>query len=368
MANDSGSVVTVTGRIDPDELGLTITHEHLFMDGTASGMVILPETAQKREIAKSDFAMEDLWFIKRNPMRHVDNMMIGSIDEAVDEVAHFYRQGGGTLVEVTPKLSGEDPEAVRAVALETGVQMVKGTAYYYPDPAPPELGAKYDRLERMDASSIRDEFISDVEEGFGQTDVRAGLIGEIGISQMSDTEIKILRAAAQAALKTGAPLSIHPPLHYGDHPASHWSLEILDIIEEEGLPLDRVIMCHQDYSDEVDYPGLKDQKEIADRGAFIEFDLWGWEMYIDSQNHAAPTDNWRIRATRDLIEQGYGTQMLFSHDIYMKVQRRKYGGNGYAHILENVVPMLRSHGVSSEAINEILLENPKKILAFADPE
>jgi phosphotriesterase-related protein len=153
-----------------------------------------------------------------------------------------------------------------------------------------------------------------------------------------------------------------------EHPPCHYAHEILDVLTDEGLPAERVVLGHQDMIDELDHPEIDDQLELAERGAFVEFDLWGWEAYITSQEHAAPSDNWRAKATMEFIDEGLHSQLLFSHDVNHKWQRTKYGGHGYGHLLENIVPMLESHGVDSTALDEILIENPRRVLTFAEPQ
>jgi phosphotriesterase-related protein len=184
---------------------------------------------------------------------------------------------------------------------------------------------------------------------------------------MAPREKRVLRAGARAARRTGATLSIHPPLHHEKSPAEY-GLEILDIVEEEGLDPGRVVLGHQDYCDEIDHPDIENQRDLARRGAYVEFDLWGWGMYIESEAHASPSDNWRARAAIELIEDGYVENLLFSHDICTNPQRKKYGGFGYSHILENVVPMLANHGVAERDIQEIIRKNPQRMLTFAEPE
>ena len=56
-----------------------------------------------------------------------------------------------------------------------------------------------------------------------------------------------------------------------------------------------------------------------------------------------------------------------SHDICMKISLEKYGGYGYSHILNNVVPMMINKGLEPGQINTILVDNPSKILTFAEP-
>lgn len=360
MGADTGSVVTVEGRIDPDDLGRTITHEHLFID-VADAWFDAPEPPHERRLAREPISLENLWYVRRHNLQHEDNMRLDSMEEAVDEAERFYHAGGDTLVDVTPKNTGQDPERVRGVGRATGLQIVHGTSYYT-EPAHPES------LSSRDADDVAAEFVSDVRDGIDDTDVRAGLIGEIGVSgEIHDEEEKVLRAGARAALETGASVSVHPPLFEGTHSSAWWSHEVLDILEEEGLPAERAVLCHQDQIDELDHPGIEHQKELAERGAFVELDMWGWEMYIESQDHACVSDNWRARTTMEFVEEDLHDHLLFSHDVNHKWQRTKYGGFGYGHVLENVRPMLLEHGVDAAALEQILVDNPRRMLTFEEP-
>lgn len=364
MSHDTGSIVTVTGRIDPDELGVTMTHEHLFID-TVDSLYTEPDSAIHRRIAGEPMSLETLTYVRRNAMQHRDNMRLDSMAEAVEEVTQYARAGGDAIVDVTPKNAGEDPEAVRAVARETGVTLVHGAAHYVRPVHP-------DRIDHMSIDEIADEFVDDVESGIGDTDVRAGLIGEIGLSQrIHEAEEKVARAAARAARRTGAPVNFHPPgrtehsQQDRTYPTSRWCLEILDMVEEEGLSPERVVMSHMDRTvfEDVTY-----QRELADRGAYLEYDLWGMEASLDQYGDAYMSDFQRIEFVTDLLKDGYADRLLFSHDVYTKLQRTAYGGFGYAHVLEHIVPLLEKRGVSSETIEQILVENPRTMLTFVEPE
>lgn len=363
MADDTGFVVTVNGRVDPDSLGVTITHEHTFTD-LATPWFEDPDSAYERSIAHDPVKIEDLWYIEKNHFNHEDNLRLESFDEAVEELGHFYRAGGDTVVDVTPKNLGEDPQRVRAVARETGLQFVHGTAYYVRSAHP-------DRVDETSLDDLTEEFVSDVRDGIGDTRVRAGVIGEIGLSgHIHDQEEKVLRAGTRAALRTGAPLSIHPPGRTDEsqrdrtYPRSRWGLEVLDIIEDEGLEPDRVAMGHMDGTI---YEDLTYHHELADRGAYVEYDLWGTEKYLPRWNDSYPSDTWRVDAVRELLDAGHGSKVLFSHDIGSKSKRRCHGGHGYAHVLESVVPRLLANGVSEEQIDQILIDNPKRMLTFEEP-
>jgi phosphotriesterase-related protein len=366
MGDDAGTVVTVHGPIQPDELGITLPHEHLFADWHEKFEE--PESARHRKLAREPISLDNLWFVRQNPTQHLDNLRLDSIEDAVAEAKAFGRAGGGTLVEVTPKNTGMDPVATRAVARETGVNVVKGTSFYYHDAHP-------ERVAEMSVEELTVEFVEDVHDGIGDTDVRAGIIGEIGLSTdeqngrgnpawIHEQEEQVLRAGARAALETGASISIHPPgKRDPEYPPSERTHEVLDVCESEGLPASRVIMGHMDQSRWVD-DNLDIKKELADRGVILEYDLFDHERYMFDAHDGQPSDWDRVDDVEQLVADGYQENLILSHDIYFKFWWRTYGGNGWTYILDTILPVLRDRGVSRDAIDDIVIENPKRLLTF----
>lgn len=193
-----------------------------------------------------------------------------------------------------------------------------------------------DALYERSGEDIKAEFVDDVRNGIDEKGRRAGLIGEIGLKdRIYDVEEKILCAAARAALRTGASLMVHPPgaspesRKDGFYVSSRWGHDVLDIVGEDGLLPERVAICHMDrnWSE-----NLEAQKELAERGAFIEYDVWGTEFVRTQQEIGYPTDKQRIDWVTELIDTGYHVYLLFSHDPFCKAQRSRYGGYGHAHI------------------------------------
>lgn len=358
--SDAGKAVTVEGPVDPESLGITLPHEHLFSSWVEK--FDPPESAYERKIAREPISLDNLWYVRRNPSQHRENLRLESMDDAVEEVTHFYRAGGDTIVDVTPKGTGTDPARVRGVGRETGLNVVHGTAFYTHDAHP-------DRVDTSTVDDLTTEFVADVTEGIDDTDVRAGIIGEIGTSgDIHEQEKKVLRAGARASLKTGAPVSVHPPSGRDpEWPPSRRALQALNILEDEGLPLERVVICHMDQSKWLG-GSMEYQREVLDRGAFVEFDLFGHEGYFADAQDAQPSDIDRAGYVAELVADGYTDQLLASQDIFLKYLLRKYGGHGYAHILMNVLPMFEGAGVPEEAVDQILTENPQRLLTFAEPQ
>jgi phosphotriesterase-related protein len=77
-----------------------------------------------------------------------------------------------------------------------------------------------------------------------------------------------------------------------------------------------------------------------------------------------PTDQERIAAVVQLCREGYDRQIMLAHDMALKMMLKTYGGYGYSHILEHIVPELRRRGVSSKQVRNMLVENPKRVFAF----
>lgn len=370
MSEDAGSVVTVEGRVSPDSLGVTLPHEHIFYNWV-DDRYEPPDSAVRRDIAERPFSLEDRWYITNNPANHRDNLVMSSYEDVLDEVKRFHRAGGDTIVDVTPKNLSGDPKRVRALARETGLCMIHGTAFY-------TRSAHPDRLSDTSVEAIATEFESDVRNGIGETDVRAGVIGEVGITGDAEdgtddkfvhgTERKVLRAGARAARRTGAPLSVHPPSHRSEEwPTSRRCHQVLDVCEEEGLDLSRVVLCHRDQSKWIE-SGLTYQRELADRGAYIEFDLFGHDdTYHPQFDDPQGSDTDRVDWVTELVADGYEDHLLLSHDIYMKMFLTKYGGFGYDHILREVVPTLEELGLEEE-VETMVVENPRRILTFTEPD
>ena len=138
----------------------------------------------------------------------------------------FKDAGGGTMVEMSQHGMSRDPAGLAQVALATGLNIVMGSGYYLGMSHPADMDEKTE-------DQIADEIVGDILEGADGTEIRAGLIGEIGCSvPLSANERKVLRAAAAAQRRTGAPMDIHPG--FSDESV----LEIIAILQDAGALLD----------------------------------------------------------------------------------------------------------------------------------
>lgn len=335
------------GDISPEDLGTTLCHEHLRIELKK----IFQEPADRKnfERAYSHVTLENLGWVRAHYINNLDNLGLYEEQLVVDEVSLFKEAGGSTLVEVTPVDIGRNPESLRRIAEATQLNIVMGSGYYVFGTHPTDLKVRSE-------DSLAEEMVNDIRQGVGDTGIQSGIIGEIGCSwPLHEDERKVLSAAARAQKETNCALTIHP----GRDPKA--PIEILEVIDKAGGNTARTIMGHLDRT----YHDLDSLLDFARMGAYLEFDMFGMESaYYPFGNMDMPNDGTRIDYLVSLIEEGFLDRLLVSHDIAFKHTLVKYGGCGYAHILQNAVPKMRSKGVTEEQLEAILKENPRQALAF----
>jgi phosphotriesterase-related protein len=342
----SGKIQTVLGLISPDELGVTLPHEHLINDGSC--YFTEPERATDREMAHKPVTADIMWWLRYHFTMNADEVVMRDEQVAIKEAMRYKMAGGNTIIEVTNVGLGRDPLALARVSRATGLNVLMGSGYYLDVSQSPEMKARAE-------DEIVDEIVKDITEGVNDTGIKSGLIGEIGCSwPLYDCERKALRAAGRAQQITGAALHVHP----GRNPQA--PSELVDILRDVGADLSRTIFDHVERT----YRDLDQTIELASTGCGIEYDLFGREGYYPI-NLDLPNDSQRINELKILIDHGFLNQLFISHDIWTKSQCCSYGGWGYAHILNNVVPVMHAKGMTDEQIRTIMVDNPRRMFTFA---
>lgn len=335
---------TVLGPVPAGELGTTLIHEHVLFD--VSDYWNEPAEATRIARAERPVSIESLGALRYDPFLVRDNLVHGDVDLATWELERFVAHGGATLVDPTNVSMGRDPEALRTIARRTGLNLILGSGYY----TEISLDAQF-RARTLD--DVTDELIRDVRDGVGDSGVRAGLIGEIGTSSpIADAELLSLRASARAQAQTGAPLMVH---------LDGWGREghaVLDVVEEEGADPARVILCHMNPScDDVAY-----QAPLAERGAFVEYDMMGM-TYVYPVGRVCPDDERALRGVKRLMEAGFADRVLISQDVFLKSMLHRFGGLGYTHVLDTMVPVAGAVGIDEAQLHGFLTTNAHQAIA-----
>jgi predicted metal-dependent phosphotriesterase family hydrolase len=304
-------IVTVNGPIRPQDLGVTLSHDHVLID--AWGMTR---------------GFEDYGTILDNE------------EMAVDELTRFRRAGGRSICDPTNIGIGRNPEALRRISQASGVHIVMGSAWYRERVYPPYV------FEEQ-PGRLADRLIRELTEGVDGSGIRPGFIGEIGTERyhISPAQERVFRAAARAQRRVGCAIMTH---------TTHWgelALEQLDLLGEEGVPANRVIVSHLG-----DRPGVSWWIPIAQRGAWIDIDNLAFSDYAPLEVRA---DN-----VAALWNAGFGSQIMLSNDICRIDQLSFYGGCGYDNVITNFYPLLKARGLTDEQIDIMTVVNPSKAFAY----
>ena len=339
--------MTVLGPVDSSDLGVTMTHEHIVNDVTSWSHRTSSRGWDPEELAARPISEDILWDLRQDPFANLDNCKLDDIEAAVEEVQRYAGLGGQTIVEATGLGAGRDLAGLAQVSRATGVHIIAGTGYYLDAAQPAEV-------KGLSAARIAELILADLDDG--EDGIRPGFIGEIGVSSsFTPAERASLDGACLAQRESGLALQIHLPgwFRLGE--------EVMDIVEGFGLDPDRVVLCHMGPSGaDLDY-----QERLLRRGARLQYDMVGMEVFYADQGVQCPSDEQNAAWLNRLAERGHLHQLLVSQDIFLKSLLRRHGGPGYGHILQYFVPRLLDAGLDTAALDQLLRINPRTLFDSA---
>lgn len=342
------AIQTVTGILSKKDAGIMTPHEHIFIELTAF--------FEERELkdcespSTAPVTMDKLGILNRDPYALKDNLRMNDYETQKKEILRFKKAGGATIVDATMPGIGRDPSMLKKISESTGINVVMGTGFYVSSTHP-------ESMKQMSEQEIADMMVKEITEGAEGTNIKAGVIGEIGISEIfNEEERRVLRAAALAYKKTGTSVLVHI------NPWTTNGIEAADILLQNGVAANKIAISHIDVENNMEYI-----KALLDKGVYIEFDNFGKEYYVDREARRPGyglfvNDVQRVECLKALLDSGYGNQILMSCDVCLKSCLRTYGGWGYDHVLVNIVPMMEDAGISDADINKLLIDNPAEFL------
>lgn len=294
------SVTTVLGEIAAEDLGVTLSHEHVLID------------------------LFRVYQPHRDMYLHDENL-------ATQELARFAAMRGGTVVDLTTPDLGRDPAALVRISKATGLNIVMGSGRY-------RAPFYEDDLARKSTATLTDEFVNDVTTG--QDGIKPGVIGEIGTDYdyISPIEERVHRAAARASVLTGLPVITHSL-------GSNVGLAQLALLREEGVAESRIAIGHADTWPDPDY-----HRQLLEGGAFLLFDtLRGRVPYETART---------IELIKNVVSLGFAHRLLLSHDVCGTAHYKAYGGEGFTFVPGSFLTQLEESGVPVEVGRNALTANP----------
>ena len=260
------------------------------------------------------------------------------VDLIADEVKACANDGVSCIVDTGGMDLGRSIDALRTIATRSGMLIVASGGLHSKE------GYPADTFQKTEEQIAEDFYKLATAE-------RWGAIGEMGTGTavpMDAQERKVLHAAARLHARTG--LSIITHVSDG---CAQCALDQVDLFESAGVNLDHVVIGHlNDIKDQPTAAPLT----IAKRGAYVAFD------------HSGRPDDPRlqeyVRTIIAVLEAGHEDRLCLSSDFASQKYLRKNGGPGIAMVMTTMVPRLRQAGVNEATLHKILVENPRRALAF----
>ena len=315
-----GEIQTVRGAISPADLGFTLPHEHTKVS---------------------------LWHIQG---RWDYWELIGEEPRILEELGAYATAGGRALVDLTLDGIGRDLPRLARISEATKLHIIGGSGWYRTAYYPPEA-----RIDHRTTDDLANEIVREFTDGVPGPNgpVRPGIIGEIGTDKpwVTAQEERVFRAAARAAKRTGAAVTTHAV-------QSDVGLAQLTILEDEGLDPARIVIGHCD-----SYPRIEHWREIVRRGATVEADFLGMS-FTPLERAGEPKV---IELLKQLIDEGFASQIMLSQDVCHDSQLLSYGGNGYTYLQKTFLPRLLAAGVDQQTIDQMTVKNPARVLTLVKP-
>lgn len=312
------SIETTLGPLSIGQLGARINaHDHLFLDSGPGGVNV------------PDFLLDD-------------------VEKTTDEIRRWAEAGGGAIVDTMPT-SGRNVDKCIEVSRRTGVPIIMSTgfhkeSYYWPD----HWRHLYDEDEMVELIK------AEITEGVERTNYRGPLIKRSPVkaavmkvageyNRVTANMKKCIRVVGRVHEALGTPIYAHT-----EHGTA--AAEVLDLLEAAGAPPGRVLICHLDRNPD---PFL--HKEIAARGAFLEYDTPSRFKY--------QPESVVIGLMRTMIEAGYGDRLMLGGDMARRSYLKAYGGGpGFEYLLSAFTPRLLREGFSEQELHAIWADNPARWL------
>lgn len=256
-------------------------------------------------------------------------------DLICQEMKDLRALGVSNIIEMTNRYMGRNPQFMLDLMRDTGINVVACTGYYQDAFFPEHVAAR-------SVEQLAQEMVDEIVIGIDGTELKAGIIAEIGSSEgvITPLEEKVFIAAARAHIETGRPISTHTSF-------STMGVEQLVLLQAHGVDLSRVTVGHCDLKDNLD-----NILRMIDLGAYVQFDTIGKNNYYPDEN--------RIGMLHELRNRGLLNRVMLSMDITRRSHLKANGGNGYDYLLTTFIPQLRQSGFSQADVDTMLRDNPSQ--------
>lgn len=309
-------IETVLGPVQTDQLGYTLMHEHLMICD---------------------------WNLRTADPEFLDYEK--TLDTITEVLKNAKSSGVDSLVDATTSNMGRDIKMMEEASKRSGINIIASAGYYLL-----EGGS----MRYISDESLLKALLKELTEGIADTKIKAGIVkAATDKAGLTKDNVRCLRACGKAAAVTGVPIITH------SRPSgTRYGLFQLDIFEEEGVDLCKVVIGHYRNGDSISYA-----REVMDRGAYIAIDQ------MNFNEHEIAFNQKRIK---ELIDLGYEDQIILSHDAVINYHYDadnrhdmhdyiNYAPDSLSYLPTRGSEKLMEAGIRPETLHKIFFDNPRKV-------
>ena len=309
-------IETILGPIQADQLGYTLMHEHLMICD---------------------------WNLRTADPEFLDYEK--TLDTITEVLKNAKSSGVDSLVDATTSNMGRDIKMMEEASKRSGISIIASAGYYLL-----EGGS----MRYISDESLLKALLKELTEGIAGTKIKAGIVkAATDKAGLTKDNVRCLRACSKAAAMTGVPIITH-----SRPPGTRYGLFQLDIFEEEGVDLRKVVIGHYRNGDSISYA-----REVMDRGAYIAIDQ------MNFNEHEIAFNQKRIK---ELIDLGYEDQIILSHDAVINYHYDadnrhdmhdyiNYAPDSLSYLPTRGSKKLMEAGIRPETMHKIFFDNPRKV-------
>ena len=311
-------VRTVLGDIQPKEMGLTYSHEHIVIEESFP------------TLSNPEFVLNDTKLISQ-------------------ELQEFYELGGRTMVDTMPAACGRNILKLAEVSRNSKVNIIAPTGIHLEIYYPPNHWRYH-----LSVDEVTELFIRDVTEGVDEYDYsspivkrtahKAGMIKlATGDDKITDHQRKIFEAVVNAHLETGTPILTHTN-------GGKLAMEQVELFLKLGADPSHIVISHVDKNRDLAF-----HEALLQTGVYVEYDS---HFRLKMKG-----DNWTFTLLENMLPK-YASQIVLGMDMAKHTYWKSYGGKpGLIYLITEFRQELEARGLS-DYFEQMFFSNPQMLYSF----
>lgn len=302
-------IYTVTGPIEKEKMGITLSHEHFKWE------------------YDEDYAF-GLYYNKVYNNTHIKE----SVDVILPILNELYKLSCRTVVEASPPIGGQNLKLLKELSEKSNMNIIPSTGWNMSKHTYEVLGENY-------GVQLSKRWISDFENGLDTLDgitIKPGYIKLLlDTGKLSAVDKEMLKAAVITSKKTNLAIHCHilePEMVY----------KVVEFLETEQLDFSKFLWAHANYEGD-----LETIKYALKKGMWVGFDI------IRINDHDK-----NVNLIKEMIKLDCTNRVILSQDYEFYAESKKNNAPVCYSFFTDFIPLCKREGITEDTLIKMLTVNP----------